>query len=146
MPLRWYVIHAYSNFENKVKRSLEERVKRDGLEHKFGKIIVPTEEVVEEVKEAKAEAAPKTPNKPKDTRPARRARSRATSGVQIEGRKKRRSEPETYMVEDALRHPTIFPTNEDLQAEYGFVLRDLRNMFLLAAVLMVALVVMASLI
>ena len=47
MPLRWYVIHAYSNFENKVKRSLEERVKRDGLEHKFGKIIVPTEEVVE---------------------------------------------------------------------------------------------------
>ncbi|MCA9894504.1 MAG: hypothetical protein KC615_16055 [Anaerolineae bacterium] len=106
----------------------------------------PTEEVVEEVKEAKAEAAPKTPNKPKDTRPARRARSRAASSVQIEGRKKRRSEPETYMVEDALRHPTIFPTNEDLQAEYGFVLRDLRNMFLLAAVLMVALVVMASLI
>ena len=47
MPLRWYVIHAYSNFENKVKRSLEERVKRDGLEHKFGKIIVPTEEGVE---------------------------------------------------------------------------------------------------
>jgi len=47
MPLRWSVIHAYSNFENKVKRSLEERVKRDGLEHKFGKIIVPTEEVVE---------------------------------------------------------------------------------------------------
>ena len=47
MPLRWYVIHSYSNFENKVKRSLEERVKRDGLEHKFGKIIVPTEEVVE---------------------------------------------------------------------------------------------------
>jgi transcriptional antiterminator NusG len=47
MSLRWYVIHAYSNFENKVKRSLEERIKRDGLEHKFGKVIVPTEEVVE---------------------------------------------------------------------------------------------------
>ena len=47
MSLRWYVIHAYSNFENKVKQSLEERVRRDGLEHKFGKIIVPTEEVVE---------------------------------------------------------------------------------------------------
>ena len=47
MSLRWYVIHAYSNFENKVKKSLEERVRRDGLEHKFGKIIVPTEEVVE---------------------------------------------------------------------------------------------------
>lgn len=47
MALRWYVVHAYSNFENKVKTSLEERVKRMGLEHKFGKIIVPTEEVVE---------------------------------------------------------------------------------------------------
>jgi transcriptional antiterminator NusG len=47
MALRWYVVHAYSNFENKVKHSLEERVKRMGLEHKFGKIIVPTEEVVE---------------------------------------------------------------------------------------------------
>jgi len=47
MSLRWYVVHAYSNFENKVKHSLEERVKRMGLEHKFGKVIVPTEEVVE---------------------------------------------------------------------------------------------------
>ena len=47
MALRWYVVHAYSNFENKVKHSLEERVKRNGLEHKFGKVIVPTEEVVE---------------------------------------------------------------------------------------------------
>lgn len=47
MAQRWYVVHAYSNFENKVKHSLQERVKRMGLEHKFGKIIVPTEEVVE---------------------------------------------------------------------------------------------------
>ena len=47
MALRWYVVHAYSNFENKVKHSLEERVKRNGLEHKFGQVIVPTEEVVE---------------------------------------------------------------------------------------------------
>ena len=47
MALRWYVVHAYSNFEIKVKHSLEERVKRNGLEHKFGKVIVPTEEVVE---------------------------------------------------------------------------------------------------
>jgi transcriptional antiterminator NusG len=47
MALRWYIVHAYSNFENKVKHSLEERVKRSGLEHKFGKIIVPTEPVVE---------------------------------------------------------------------------------------------------
>ena len=45
--LRWYVVHAYSNFEHKVKSSLEERIKRYGLEDKFGEILVPTEEVVE---------------------------------------------------------------------------------------------------
>jgi transcription termination/antitermination protein NusG len=47
MAFRWYVIHAYSNFENQVKRSLEERVTRAGLEQYFGKILVPTEEVLE---------------------------------------------------------------------------------------------------
>ncbi len=47
MALKWYVVHAYSNFENKVKTSLEERIKMHGLEDKFGKIMVPTEEVVE---------------------------------------------------------------------------------------------------
>jgi len=47
MALRWYVVHAYSNFENQVKRSLEERINREGLEAYFGKILVPTEEVVE---------------------------------------------------------------------------------------------------
>ncbi|BBL76582.1 transcription termination/antitermination protein NusG [Methylomagnum ishizawai] len=47
MSLRWYVIHSYSNYENQVKRSLEERIKRSGLEQYFGKILVPTEEVVE---------------------------------------------------------------------------------------------------
>jgi transcriptional antiterminator NusG len=47
MPLRWYVVHAYSNFEHKVSESLKDRVKRAGLESKFGEILVPTEEVVE---------------------------------------------------------------------------------------------------
>ncbi len=47
MSLRWYVVHAYSNFEHKVKASLQERIKRFGLEDKFGEILVPTEEVVE---------------------------------------------------------------------------------------------------
>ncbi|MGH6884470.1 MAG: transcription termination/antitermination protein NusG [Geminicoccales bacterium] len=47
MALRWYVVHAYSNFEHKVKASLEERIKLRGLEEKFGEIMVPTEEVVE---------------------------------------------------------------------------------------------------
>jgi len=47
MALKWYVVHAYSGFENHVKRSLEERIARAGLEEKFGDILVPTEEVVE---------------------------------------------------------------------------------------------------
>jgi transcriptional antiterminator NusG len=45
--LRWYIVHAYSNFEHKVKSSLEDRIKLLGLEDKFGEILVPTEEVVE---------------------------------------------------------------------------------------------------
>lgn len=47
MAKRWYVVHAYSGFEHQVKRSLEERIRRAGLEDKFGEILVPTEEVVE---------------------------------------------------------------------------------------------------
>jgi transcription termination/antitermination protein NusG len=47
MAQQWYVVHAYSNYEHKVKSSLEERIKRYGLEDKFGDILVPTEEVVE---------------------------------------------------------------------------------------------------
>ena len=47
MALRWYVVHAYSNFENKVKLAIEERIEREGLQQYFGKILVPTEEVVE---------------------------------------------------------------------------------------------------
>ena len=47
MTKRWYIVHAYSNFEHKVKSSLEERIKLAGLEDKFGDILVPTEEVVE---------------------------------------------------------------------------------------------------
>ena len=47
MALRWYVVHAYSNFEHRVAESLKDRIKRHGLEPKFGEILVPTEEVVE---------------------------------------------------------------------------------------------------
>jgi transcription termination/antitermination protein NusG len=47
MAMRWYVVHAYSGFENRVKQSLIERVARSGLQDKFGEILVPTEEVVE---------------------------------------------------------------------------------------------------
>ena len=44
---RWYVVHAYSGYENQVKRSLTERIERFGMNDKFGDILVPTEEVVE---------------------------------------------------------------------------------------------------
>ena len=47
MALRWYVVHAYSNFEHKVAEALKERVKSRNVEEKFGEILVPTEEVVE---------------------------------------------------------------------------------------------------
>jgi len=47
MALRWYVVHAYSGFENQVKRALLERVERFGMQDRFGEILVPMEEVVE---------------------------------------------------------------------------------------------------
>ena len=45
--MRWYVVHAYSGFENQVKKSLEEHIVHAGLSEKFGQVLVPTEEVVE---------------------------------------------------------------------------------------------------
>lgn len=44
---RWYVVHAYSGFERYVMQILLDRIRSEGLEDKFGKILVPTEEVVE---------------------------------------------------------------------------------------------------
>jgi len=45
--LRWYVVHAYSGMEKAVERNLKERIDRAGMQAKFGRILVPTEEVVE---------------------------------------------------------------------------------------------------
>ena len=47
MAMRWYIIHAYSNFEKKVAESIEESVRQKGLEHLVEQILVPTEKVVE---------------------------------------------------------------------------------------------------
>ncbi|MDS4026372.1 MAG: transcription termination/antitermination protein NusG [Candidatus Contendobacter sp.] len=47
MAMRWYVVQAYSGFEQQVKRSLLERINREGLKDRFGQVLVPTEEVVE---------------------------------------------------------------------------------------------------
>ena len=47
MAKRWYVVQAYSGYENKVKLAVEERVQRLGMQDLFDDILVPTEEVVE---------------------------------------------------------------------------------------------------
>lgn len=47
MTKQWYVVHAHSNYEKRVKSSLEERIALAGLGDMFGDILVPTEEVVE---------------------------------------------------------------------------------------------------
>ncbi|WP_424192863.1 transcription termination/antitermination protein NusG [Ampullimonas aquatilis] len=45
--MHWYVVHAYSGLEKSVKKALLERIERAGMQDKFGKILVPIEEVVE---------------------------------------------------------------------------------------------------
>lgn len=47
MAMAWYVVHTYSGFENKAKQALEERIKLYSMEDRFGRVLVPTEEVVE---------------------------------------------------------------------------------------------------
>lgn len=45
--LKWYVVHAYSGMEKAVERNIIERIQRADMQSKFGRILVPTEEVVE---------------------------------------------------------------------------------------------------
>ena len=47
MAKRWYIVHAYTNFERKVAESIRERAKQANLDQLFDEIVVPTEEVVE---------------------------------------------------------------------------------------------------
>ena len=58
MEKAWYVIHTYSGYENRVKLSLEERIKTLGLEDKIGTILIPTEEVTE-IREGKKRVSTK---------------------------------------------------------------------------------------
>jgi transcriptional antiterminator NusG len=46
-PKRWYIVHAYSNFEKKVSESIREQAKQRNLEDHFEQVLVPTETVVE---------------------------------------------------------------------------------------------------
>lgn len=47
MTKHWYVVHTYAGFEKSVKKALDERIVRAGMQDKFGQILVPVEEVVE---------------------------------------------------------------------------------------------------
>ena len=47
MAKKWYIVHVYSGFENKVKASLEEKIASSPNPDKFDEVLVPTEEVVE---------------------------------------------------------------------------------------------------
>ncbi len=47
MAKRWYIVHAYTNFERKVADAIRERAKQAGLDDQFDEIVVPTEDVVE---------------------------------------------------------------------------------------------------
>lgn len=47
MSMRWYIVHAYSNFEKKVAESIREQAKQRGLEDLFEQVLVPTEKITE---------------------------------------------------------------------------------------------------
>ncbi len=50
MAHKWYIVHTYSGYENKVKAALEERIRQYGMEEFFSDVVVPTEKVIEVVK------------------------------------------------------------------------------------------------
>lgn len=59
MTLKWYIIHVYSGFENKVKTALEDRIASSAHPEKFGEVVLPTEQVVELVKGKRRESSRK---------------------------------------------------------------------------------------
>ncbi|KRE05001.1 antitermination protein NusG [Bosea sp. Root670] len=56
MSTRWYIVHAYSNFENKVAQSIRDQAAQRNLADKFEEVLVPTEKVVEVRRGRKVEA------------------------------------------------------------------------------------------
>lgn len=59
MSHKWYVVHVYSGFEQKVKLALEDRIRNSRYPDKFGQVLVPTEHVVELVNGKKKESSRK---------------------------------------------------------------------------------------
>lgn len=45
--VRWYVVHVMSRYEKKVRADMQYRIEEEGLQHKFGNILIPSEEVIE---------------------------------------------------------------------------------------------------
>ena len=45
--MKWYVVHTYSGYENRVKASLDKSVENNGLQHLIGEVVIPVEEVLE---------------------------------------------------------------------------------------------------
>lgn len=98
----------------------------------------------EETEAASLEPAPQAKPAPQATVTSRKARKRKVAAAQIQQAK--RGELDNDVVAELLHNPTKIVSEEELHAEYGFVLRDLRNMFVLAIALMVLLVALAQLI
>jgi transcriptional antiterminator NusG len=59
VALKWYIVHVYSGFENKVKNALEDRIASSAHPEKFGDVLVPTEQIVELVKGKRRESSRK---------------------------------------------------------------------------------------
>lgn len=119
----------------------------DGVQPTPPKVAPPPQET-----RAEETVAPDdVPEKPKlsdeavaaKPRSSSRRSTRRVSQAQIE-RSKKKGELDTSTIEYALAHPTVDVSEEELHAEYGHVLVDLRNMGLLAAVLLVVLVLLAQ--
>ncbi|MBV8450123.1 MAG: transcription termination/antitermination protein NusG, partial [Hyphomicrobiales bacterium] len=60
MAAHWYIVHAYSNFENKVAQSIKDQAAQRGLSDKFEEILVPMEKVVEVRRGKKVDAERKS--------------------------------------------------------------------------------------
>lgn len=58
--MKWYVATTYSNYENKVKAALQERIRQHKMENRFGEILIPTEQVTETLKSGKQRVRSRT--------------------------------------------------------------------------------------
>ena len=119
-----------------------------------GELPAQPEPVAEPVREEPKPAAAATAFNPYRTVPASQRRAvasvrstdRRARGNQMAGARARQTQTEldAETISELLDNPTIYVSEQQLKAEYGFVVGDLRNMFVLAAGLMVLLVVLAT--